>query len=36
MRQIKEICRLYLNHNLGIREIARACNIRKETGATEA
>lgn len=31
MRQIKEICRLYLSHNIGIRGIARACNISTST-----
>ncbi len=31
MRQIKEICRLYLVQDLGIRPIARACNISPST-----
>jgi len=33
MRKLKEVARLYLEHNLGVRPIARACNISTSTAS---
>ena len=33
MKKLKEVARLYLEHNLGVRPIARACNISTSTAS---